>query len=518
MQRPRSHTGLTAGNTLRSGLLCGLLACSGDPAVPAPAPLPPLPDRVGVQTGLPAGPERPQRELRIVLTGDVRGEIEPCGCPTLPYGGFERRERLLERLWTAAPTFQLDAGELLAKGVNHLRQDRAERARAVLDLSATVGVSAWVPGPSDLLALPLDELRSRSQPPALSATWTDAGGELLFPPALVLEDQGLRVGVIGLSGEPSAPELKALVQARDPVLATREALAALPADLDLVLALGNLGDEQAERVAAQVPGLAAILTTTGGGYDAPRQVRGVPIVETPSRGRYVQLLDLRLGSTPDQPLLLTEDLGDWRSLRSFRQRAHESGQAPPSLAGLEAQLQARATGRNLAFLETRPLAQDLDGEARVSARLQTFKRDVLKEAAERAAAAPPPQTAAYATAAGCINCHVDEFARWSYSDHAQAAWQSLLERQATGDAECLPCHTTGFGEPGGLGEISELNLRRFKAVQCEACHGPMAGHPEDPEITSEPITAESCTGCHDPANSPDFDFATYLPRGSCQPG
>lgn len=522
MKLRRSDTGLTAlrpaGRAVAASALLALMpGCDGTTPTTPPA-LPPLPARLEQQAERPAGPEQPQRELRIVLTGEVRGEIEPCGCPTLPYGGFERRQRLLQRLWTPAPTFQLDAGELLAKGVNHFRQDRAERAEAVLDLSAEVGVQVWVPGPSDLLALPLDRIATRSSPPAISATWTSPDGRPLLPASRILEAGGVRMGVIGLSGAPTAPELLSAVQVRDPVEAAREALAALPADLDLVVALGNVTDEDADRVAAEVPGLAAVLTTTGAAYDAPRQAAGVPVVETPSRGRYVQLIDARLGSTPGHPAELTEDLSDWRRVRTMRERQRETGQPPADLAALEAALQDQARGRNLLFLETRPLAEDLEGETTVAQRLDRFKQDVLAEAAERAAAPPPAQGPTYATAAACINCHVSEFARWSYSDHAQGAWQSLVVRQSTNDAECLPCHTTGFGEPGGLGEVNELNLRRFKAVQCEACHGPMAGHPDDDRVRSGPVTVERCTVCHDPANSPDFDYATYLPRATCQGG
>jgi predicted CXXCH cytochrome family protein len=46
----------------------------------------------------------------------------------------------------------------------------------------------------------------------------------------------------------------------------------------------------------------------------------------------------------------------------------------------------------------------------------------------------------------------------------------------------------------------------------------MAGHPDDPRVVAQPITAETCLGCHDEANSPDFDFAAYLQRATCQGG
>ncbi|NOY26336.1 MAG: hypothetical protein GXP62_10735, partial [Oligoflexia bacterium] len=463
------------------GLLGSLAACTGVDPSPS-SHLPPLPDRADVPAldSVSAGESRPQRELTIALTGDVRGEIEPCGCPTLPYGGFERREHLLARMPHTGPIFQLDAGELLTKGVSTWRLDRDGRARVVLQASASVGVDVWVPGPSDLLSLSVKELQASTAPLALSATWTDQDGVLLFPPATVLERDGRRLGVIGLSAAVEAPDLAGLVQTRDPVEATRDALASLPEDVDLVVVLGSVNDDQADRVATEVPGIAALLTTSGRNYDDVRVVKGVPIFESTDRGRFIQALSTHLGSTSGQPLELRPDAKDWRALVTLRAQ----GASTSSAKQADAQLSALSAGRNLAWLESRPLAEDLDGPARVTHILGRFKQQVLDDASQRAAAARPPSTPGYATASACTTCHLDEFARWTFTDHAKA-WQSLIVRKATGNAECLPCHTTGFGQPGGLGELTTLALRAFKDVQCEACHGPMKHHPDDKTVKSQ---------------------------------
>ena len=49
---------------------------------------------------------------------------------------------------------------------------------------------------------------------------------------------------------------------------------------------------------------------------------------------------------------------------------------------------------------------------------------------------------------------------------------------------------------------------------CESCHGPGSLHVENPSpdtITGKP-GEKVCVTCHNPENSPHFDFATYLPR------
>ncbi|MCB9780834.1 MAG: hypothetical protein H6742_19860 [Alphaproteobacteria bacterium] len=517
MKPLRIHSPLT-GVTRVLTLAAALAGCTGQGPTSADTdPLPVLPDRRPDAHERPAGDARPQRELSIALTGEVRGEIEPCGCPTLPYGGFRRRSNLLSQVPHTGPLFQLDAGELLVKGTSAFRRDQDARARLVLELSERVGVDAWVPGPSDLLALPLDQIISTARPPAISATWADTDGALVLPPSIVLERDGLRLGVVGISAPP--PDDHGLT-ALDPVTAAHQAVDALPDDLDLVVLLGNVDADGANTLAREVDGIAAVLTTPGGQYEDPRVVDDVPVVEAPDRGRYVQILSTRLGADRDRALELRPRAETWRSLMTLRQLAADdpARAEEPALTKAEAELQDQATGRNLAWLESRPLGEDLDRPTpAVDDLLGAFQTEAVQQAAALAAAPPPPAEDGYATAAKCTTCHLDEFTRWTFTDHAQA-WQSLVQRDAVKNVECVPCHTTGWARPGGMGGVDEADVRRFKAVQCESCHGPLRGHPSDARIEAEPITEQTCTGCHDPANSPDFDFESYLRRATCQGG
>ena len=529
---------------VRALLLAGWVAACGDPDPPPPdlSALPPLPDAPHVAE-VPRGEDRPVRELVIALVGEVRGEIEPCGCPTLPYGGFARRGRQLDALRTdARPLLHLDAGELLLKGRTTSRADDWDRrATLLLELSVEVGVDAWAPGPSDLLALGPEGLQALaagrlSAPPAVSATLEGPDGRLLLPASLVIERGGARVGIIGLSPPPQGRQFASVVTARPLAPAVRSALAGLPADLDLVIGLGAIADLEADELARDVPELDLVLTTRGEAVDPPRRPApgGPLVVETPDRGRYLQMLELRLGSDRDQPLLQRPDPADWRALTTARAQVAQAkatgaarlAERETALAGLEAAFAEEGRGRNLARVGPRPLGEDLDppedrAEARpagpdtLAGRIADFKSDSIDKAARVAAAPPPVGTAAFASSGACVNCHAQEFARWSFSDHAKA-WMSLLRKQETDNPECVGCHSTAFGQPGGFGEMTEANVRKWKGVQCEACHGPMSPHLDNPRSGGAPITEAGCVTCHDEANSPDFDFETYLVRASCQ--
>jgi len=503
--------------------LFALLACAGEPPAATPPPLDALPALPGAAASSegPRGEARPTRYLSLALVGEVRGEIEPCGCPTLPYGGFARRGALLDRLREEEPLLHIDAGELLLKGASPARAaDRARRGEALLSLSEAVGLDLWVPGPTDLLALGPDGLRAPLGFPTISATWTLEGAPLLSPTA-ILEAGGLRVGVIGLSGELRGEDRVATL---DPVLAARAALAGLPADLDLVLAIGSVDDALADRVAREVEGLPLVLSTKGSAYEALRQPErpdgslGAVVIEAPDRGRYVQRVELRIAGPAAGPIRPPADPLRWQERRDLvgrLRRSPDDAALQARGAALEAALDEEGRGRILVATSTIPLSADLDPPGGpVRAQVDRFHADTQAAAVARAAAPPPPTVPTYATASACVSCHTKQMSRWALTDHARA-WESLLARQSTQNPECVGCHSTGFGEPGGFGDPAAASALRFKAVQCEACHGPMAGHPDDGKKPPA-VTIDTCTGCHDAANSPEFAFGRYLQRATCQ--
>jgi hypothetical protein len=514
------------GNLTR--LLLALLwaaACDDPPpAGPSLDDLPPLPAPVVAPTA-PAAAAAPVRALRVAWVGEVRGEVEPCGCPTLPYGGFVRRGRLLDTLRAGGPLLHLDAGDTLLKGFFTQREERAaERARLVLRLSAEVGVDAWSPSLADVLALGPDGLAAVRAgrwpaPPVVSASFVQADGTPLFSPARRAEVGGAVVGLVGLaSAEVPVPPALGLQAA--PVLPAFEAgLRALgDAPLDLVVAFGSLNAADAAALAAH-PRVDLILKTRGDAVDAPAWPAGpdgAAVLETPDRGRYLSETSLRLGGPPGAPVALAPDPDAWKDLALLRGQPTLRPEAAARRDALEAALDAAGAGRTLLHHAELPLGNDLDGESPVAPVLATWKDAVLARAAVQAAAPPTPAEPGYASSGACVNCHPDQFARWAYTDHAKA-WTSLVKRRSDTNPECVACHATGWAEPGGMGTLTNRDVRRFKAVQCESCHGPLRGHPEDPSVRPRPIEPGACVSCHDAANSPDFDFATHLPRATCTP-
>ncbi len=91
--------------------------------------------------------------------------------------------------------------------------------------------------------------------------------------------------------------------------------------------------------------------------------------------------------------------------------------------------------------------------------------------------------AKYIGAKKCKTCHAKQYKAWkktlmatSYENlkpgvKAEAKKKAGLEpdKDYTTDADCLRCHTTGYGQ-GGF--VSMEETPKLANVQCEACHGP----------------------------------------------
>src|SRR5205823_6081654 len=79
--------------------------------------------------------------------------------------------------------------------------------------------------------------------------------------------------------------------------------------------------------------------------------------------------------------------------------------------------------------------------------------------------------------------------------HARA-WQTLVEASATGNRDCVKCHSTGFEEPGGFCKTSDA--AQWGNVSCENCHGPGSKHVKtqsDDDIRRD-VPEATCRQCH----------------------
>lgn len=95
----------------------------------------------------------------------------------------------------------------------------------------------------------------------------------------------------------------------------------------------------------------------------------------------------------------------------------------------------------------------------------------------------------------CRACHEREYTDWLLTPHS-IAWDSLEKGEKWRDPECVGCHVTGRGLPGGF--TDQEKTPHMVNVQCEVCHGPGGGHSGGaPAASIDPgIMKKICVTCH----------------------
>src|SRR5262245_52341983 len=102
--------------------------------------------------------------------------------------------------------------------------------------------------------------------------------------------------------------------------------------------------------------------------------------------------------------------------------------------------------------------------------LKTQLRILLGEDPKAIAASLPREH--YTGDGVCRACHEREYDDWLLTPHS-IAWDSLEKGEKWRDEECVGCHVTGRGHPGGY--VDPVSTPHRVNVQCEVCHGPGGG-------------------------------------------
>ncbi len=106
----------------------------------------------------------------------------------------------------------------------------------------------------------------------------------------------------------------------------------------------------------------------------------------------------------------------------------------------------------------------------------------------------------------CQDCHEEIFGKWQESLHARA-FATLVAKNEQANAECLSCHTVGFGEQTGYNQTAAT--AHLTNVGCESCHGRGGFHVRTKGQAAgfARTTEATCVRCHTEKMSPKFAFA-----------
>jgi hypothetical protein len=120
---------------------------------------------------------------------------------------------------------------------------------------------------------------------------------------------------------------------------------------------------------------------------------------------------------------------------------------------------------------------------------------------------PPVAAADQATYVGveeCTICHDSSRTVWDKTAHAHA-YATLSRQDKQYNLDCVGCHVTGYGQPGGS---TVAHVERGENVQCEVCHGPGSLHAKAPRSVKPLVPKpgpDLCLSCHQPPYGREFD-------------
>ncbi|RUL87695.1 multiheme c-type cytochrome [Tautonia sociabilis] len=475
------------------GLAAAILASVGCSSGSKPGSTPGSSDRAGSSASeAVAEDDGPKPDVILLVSGQQLGYLEPCGCTEGQSGGLGRRADLMSRLRAdGTPLVPLDLGSLISDPAASRGGPEQERIKLGIGLEALarLGYQAMALGAEDL-EVGISEYVGQhfnvpDAPPVVVTNATPVEGfEELFRPRVTVEAGPLTVGVLAVV-DPEAiaslgdPEFELfLSELRDPIEAARDALPELEAESDVQVVLVQGPSDLARSVAEAMPEVEVVVGRSE--FDSfPMKPElfhdgGTTLVLVGKKGQQVGLVDLFEGD----------------------------GARP----------RYRRVPLDLRYEDAEPIRSLLAEEYLV----RLDQNDVLENFPRR----PHPSGATFVGAETCKACHPNTFEKWSGTRHA-FAWPAIetgRRGNRTMDAECVSCHSTGFGFETGF--VNAAQTPHLKGQQCENCHGPGSRHVSDPmnpeyrehvRVTLEQAERSLCIRCHDSDNDPHWDFAKRWP-------
>jgi hypothetical protein len=477
-------------------------------------------------------PSTPSVRLYVVST--VAGALEPCGCTKDQLGGIDHAAAFVRAEAKNAPNaVVVGAGPMLFLNPKE-EPDRATqdlwKAEALAKSLGSLGLAAWAPGANDWAAGPAELERLAKVSGAALLAGNLKGAAAGAKATRVVDVNGQKVGIAGVSDPASSLGLPAGVEVTDAKAALTSALAELTkAGATVKVALVATDRGRAMRLAEQVHGFDVVIVgkpfDQGEGNDAkfpPAVVEGTLVVQGPNHLQAVAVVDLFVrgkGPFKDGTGIEIAEKRDALSSRIAELEARIENAGTSSVADKDIEARradvARLKAERAALKDPSPPAEGnffrygaydvrekLGSEPGVAANMADYYRRVNDHNAEafKDRLPPPakPGDATYIGAEECATCHDEAYQFWKTTKHG-GAYATLSTQHKEFNLDCVSCHVTGYEKPGGS---TVTHVKGLEDVQCEVCHGPGSLHEKKPsDLTSlvrSPPKTLCAAACHHP--------------------
>jgi hypothetical protein len=451
--------------------------------------------------------------VALVLTGQQRGYIEPCGCTEGQSGGISRRASLIRELkekkkW---PVTAFDLGGTVRRS----RRQSQIKFETLLAAMNDMGYRGLGVGPRELRLGPLYLLSqnvSNEEDPEAGVAFLGANVVLLESPDLgtpihwrVVTIAGQKIGVTSIIGKSvvdeafpgGPPQDVSLIDAAKSLEPVLEEFNKQQTSLNVLLAYANMGESQ--ELAKKFPAF-HVIVSAGGPEDPgkkPLKFGKSLLLTVGQKGKYAGVV----GYYPDD----AENPLRYQLVELKKDRFKD----------------------DIKMVDHMRFYQDRLKQEELVATELPIKHESGAE---------------FVGTQACAECHTRAYAIWKKTKHARAF--EHLKRARKGDpeygitriydAECLACHVTGWNpqevlryETGfvnaefATNDADKLRSKLLQGQQCESCHGPGSRHIELIEdgdieaaakmvrVTLKQAEEKTCVKCHDLDNSPNYDFKIY---------
>jgi hypothetical protein len=412
--------------------------------------------------------------LVLMLSGEMHGYLQPCGCSSPQLGGLTRRYNLLEMLKEQGwPVVALDLGDLPQdKGLQAQVLLKYEYAMRALDAMDYTAVSIGEYEMRWFLTNIIGQYALNNPSPRMLAAniVNDDFKDTIFGWELEpwrRPGAGPKVGVVSLIGPTVEKKIKKAnlplpkIDGPNTSAILKKALLdmqARGAQLNVLLYQGSnteaqnvvkfCRDERKKNPA--FPALDVILCLSDG--DAAPQVPAMVdgettmIINVGHKGRHVGVVGAFRNSSGNPPFKLRYQLV----------RIEPEFETPPG----------KEKGHKLMAL-----MQDYAKQVKDEGFLAKYprKKHPVQDAWP---------DATYVGSGDCKNCHAGAFKIWQDSAHSHA-YKTLVAKAKNPslrqfDGECIVCHTVGFDYKTGFRDLEKTAF--LIDVGCESCHGPCSEH------------------------------------------
>ncbi|MGD8499631.1 MAG: cytochrome c family protein [Phycisphaerales bacterium] len=405
---------------------------------------------------MPTTPTRtPKREkervrtdtLTVFLTGNVLGELKPCGCSGGQLGGFDRRSTVLNsvsgqrRLVVDTGSFVKSDAEqdlikynIIIQALELLDYDLVSLSEKDIEIGNNLGVLDGIESVFNIIS------------PAGTA---DRSLPARFTKELSLKGRTVSVTVAAFNAK-SVP----IEQVRE-LFATPSGVQTLD-----ILILNHCDPGIIDFIAGSVPLVDCIICP----------------------------------AESDEPMIIGDP--------NKRPLAFSVGRFGRYICRLQVTAPARAGERLKLTFHAVAVEEDLpqDGSlVRLYEDYQQIVRD--RNLLEKHPRFRLPNGLQYSGSRSCKPCHTYEYEKWSGNAHGRAF--ATLERVGSQfDPECVVCHVVGMDYESGF--ISQEQTGHLKNVGCENCHGPGSEHIKTAGATELAEPKSACIDCHTPEHSGDY--------------